>query len=309
MKTLDFFTPLPLRDIEGILLLFCQTLMALWFQTMQEKRLIYDSFKDRLGTANQPQMVFDLPSVIQPTPGLEELSAPFTIEEIDAVVKHLPIDKAPRPDGFNGQFLKSCWHIMKEDIYQLCFDFHDGSLNLESINMGCITLIPKVATSETMNDYRPITLLNCVLKIVTKLLADRLQKVVLKIVHKNQYGFLKGRTIQDCLAWDFEFIHQCQSSGQEILLLKLDFSKAFDTIEHNAMIKIMKQMGFDNKWLQWMENIFSSGKSAVLLNSIPGRQFFAREEFVKEILCLLSSLSLLQIYFSQQLIKPLGKDC
>jgi hypothetical protein len=83
--------------------------------------------------------------------------------------------------------------------------------------------------------------------------------------------FLKGRTIQDCLAWAFEFIHQCQSSGQDILLLKLDFAKAFDTIEHTAMIKIMKQMGFDTKWLQWMETIFSTGKSAVLLNSVPRR--------------------------------------
>jgi hypothetical protein len=178
------------------------------------------------------------------------------------------------PSSWGSQRAGHSPHI--KDIYQLCFDFHEGSLNLESINMGYITLIPKVATPETMNDYGPITLLNCVLKIVTKLLADRLQKVVLKIVHKNQYGFLKGRTIQDCLAWAFEFIHQCQSSGQEILLLKLDFAKAFDTIEHNAMIKIMKQMGFDNKWLQWMENIFSSGKSAVLLNSIPGRQFFCK---------------------------------
>jgi hypothetical protein len=236
-----------------------------------KEAIIYDSFKERLGTANQPQMVFDLPSVIQPTPSLEELSTPFTTEEIDAVVRHLPPDKAPGPDGFNGQFLKSCWHIIKDDIYQLLFDFHDGSLNIESVNMGYITLIPKVATPKTMNDYRPITLLNCVLKIVTKLLADRLQKVVLKIVHKNQYGFLKGRTIQDCLAWAFEFIHQCQSSGQDILLLKLDFAKAFDTIEHTAMIKIMKQMGFDTKWLQWMETIFSTGKSAVLLNSVPGR--------------------------------------
>ena len=46
-----------------------------------------------------------------------------------------------------------------------------------------------------------ITLLNCCLKIITKILANRLQKVILKIIHRNQYGFLKGRTIQDCLAW------------------------------------------------------------------------------------------------------------
>jgi hypothetical protein len=236
-----------------------------------KEEMIFHAYKNRLGTSKQPQMLFDLHSLIQPTDGLEDLSIPFTKEEIDLVVKTLPIDKAPGLDGFNGQFLKSCWHIIKEDIYQLCFDFYEGNLNLESINMGHITLIPKVSSPENVNEYRPITLLNCVLKLITKLLANRLQKVVLNIVHQNQYGFLKGRTIQDCLAWALEFLHQRETSRQEIILLKLDFAKAFDTIDHPTMLKIMKQMGFDAKWISWIDSIFSSGKSYVLLNGIPGR--------------------------------------
>jgi hypothetical protein len=207
---------------------------------------------------------------------LEELSVPFTEKEIDLVVKHMPVDKAPGPDGFNWQFVKSCWHIIKHDIYKLCFDFYDGKLNIESINMGHITLIPKVACPESVNDFRPITLLNCCLKIITKIPANRLQKVVLTIVHKNQYGFLKGRTIQDCIAWAFEFIHQCSASKKEIILLKLDFAKAFDTIDHGAMIKIMRQIGFDDKWIHWIFVIFASGKSDVLLNGIHRKQFFCR---------------------------------
>jgi retron-type reverse transcriptase len=124
--------------------------------------------------------------------------------------------------------------------------------------MGHITLIPKVATPEGINDYRPITLLNCGMKILTKLLANRLQKIVLKIIHKNQYGFLKGRTIQDCIAWAFEFLYKCEKSNKEILLLTLDFVKAFDTIDHTTMINIMKQMGFHDKWLNWIKNIFGT---------------------------------------------------
>ena len=151
-----------------------------------------------------------------------------------------------------------------------------GGLNLESINEGFITLIPKVRSPETVSDFRSITLLNYCLKILTKLLANRLQKLILKIVHRNQYGFLKGRSIQDCLAWAFEYIHQCQASKEKIILLKLDFAKAFDTIEHDAMLTIMEHMGFDDRWLCWVKCIFSSGKSAALLNGVPGRQYLCK---------------------------------
>ena len=104
----------------------------------------------------------------------------------------MPADRAPGPDGFSGGFLKSCWHIIKYDFYKLCEDFHAGVLDLESLNTGFITLVPKIQSPESTNDYRPITLLNCCLKIITKLLADRLQDLILQLVHANQYGFLKG---------------------------------------------------------------------------------------------------------------------
>jgi retron-type reverse transcriptase len=98
-----------------------------------------------------------------------------------------------------------------------------------------------------------------------------LQALVLKIVHQNQYGFLKGRNIQDCISWAFEFLYQCETSKKEIILLKLDFAKVFDTIDHSSMIKIIAQMGFDAKWLLWIDLIFNLGKFYVLLNGMLGR--------------------------------------
>ena len=76
----------------------------------------------------------------------------------------MPADKSPGPDGFNGFFIKSCWHIIKEDFYTLCFDFFNGDLDLQAINNSFITLVPKVNNPTGVNDFRPISLLNCVLK-------------------------------------------------------------------------------------------------------------------------------------------------
>ena len=95
--------------------------------------------------------------------------------EIEHVIKTMPADRALGPDGFTGIFLKTCWEVIKEDFYKLCNQFFEGNLNLESINEGLITLIPKVNAPSTINDYRPITLLNCCLKVIIKLLANRLQ--------------------------------------------------------------------------------------------------------------------------------------
>jgi len=60
------------------------------------------------------------------------------------------------------------------------------------------------------------------------------------------------------------------------MLFKLDFAKAFDTIEHDPMINIMNNMGFNDKRLSWIKSIFSSSRSSILLNGVPGRQFHCR---------------------------------
>jgi retron-type reverse transcriptase len=115
--------------------------------------------------------------------------------------------------------------------------------------------------------------MNLAPKLVTKILADRLQSVIMSLIHKNQYGFIKSRTIQDCLAWCFEYIHQCQQSRRETIILKLDFEKAFDMVDHHVIISMLTLLGFNAKWVQWVHNILSTASTAVLLNGVPGKFF------------------------------------
>jgi len=144
-----------------------------------KEALLLIAFKNRMGITSQPVMQFDLHSLINVNVDLNHLVQPFTREKIDLLFSKLPVDKAPGPDGFNGLFIKKCWNIIKEDFYKLCESFFELDVNLESINNSFITLVAKVSTPETVNDYRPISLLNMDIKILTKLLANRLQLVIL----------------------------------------------------------------------------------------------------------------------------------
>jgi hypothetical protein len=146
--------------------------------------IIWESYKERLGVSENAQMHINLDNIIHPR-DLSHLDTPFTREEIDAVIKDFPTDKALGPDGFNGKFMKKCWQIIKEDFYKLIDDFYNEKINLESINTVFITLIPKVADPNNMNDFRPISLVSLPLKIITKLMANRMQKEIVPLIHQN----------------------------------------------------------------------------------------------------------------------------
>jgi retron-type reverse transcriptase len=94
----------------------------------------------------------------------------------------------------------------------------------------------------------PISLLNKSLKLITTVLTNKLQKLIKKIFYQNQYGFIETRTIQDCLAWAMEYLHHCHKSKNQLVILKLDFEKAFEKVEHEAILQVLKAKGFGDKW-------------------------------------------------------------
>lgn len=208
---------------------------------------IWEDFKVRLGISEFTGFLVEPAFFINRSDNLNLLEAPFSNSEIDDVIKNLPNNKSPGPDGFNNEFYKKCWPIIRADFYNLCKAFYENTLCLRSINSSHITLVPKVENPVSISDYRPISLLNSSLKLLTKLLANRLQSIITRLVHKNQYGFIHSRTIQDCLAWSFEYLHICHHFKKGIVIIKIDLEKAFDKIEHQTMLTLMEVKGFGQK--------------------------------------------------------------
>lgn len=168
--------------------------------------------------------------------------------------------------------------------------------------------VSRTGRDHAVNDFRPISLLNTSPKIVAKLLANRLQGVALQVVHDNQYGFVKGKTIQDCLGWAFEYLHRCHHSKREIVILKVDFEKAFDLVEHEFVLAMLRAKGFPLKWVKWIEDLLSSATSSVLVNGTSGKEFKCKkEEYAKVTHFLHSYLQLQQTFFKWQLTRLTGR--
>jgi hypothetical protein len=131
--------------------------------------------------------------------------------------------------------------VTTPEFYELCNGFYNSNIYLQSINGFFIVLVSKVDNPSTVSDFRPIFLLNSSLKLITKVLANMLQKVILRVIHQNQYGFLKCRSIQDYLAWSLNIYIYAISKKKEMVILKLDFEKAFDKIEHEVILQILEK--------------------------------------------------------------------
>jgi hypothetical protein len=144
-----------------------------------KERILWESYKQRLGTLEFTHIYFDLQELLVRAENLEALEEPFTKEEINAIIKELPTDKSPGPDDFNNDFLKKCWPIVCQDHYKIYQGFYEENICMHNINGSHITLVPKIDNPTKVGDYMPISLLNSSVKLIIKILANRLQKVII----------------------------------------------------------------------------------------------------------------------------------
>ncbi|GKV46541.1 hypothetical protein SLEP1_g53515 [Rubroshorea leprosula] len=122
----------------------------------------------------------------------ESLMAEFSEDEIKNVVWDCEPTKSPGPDGFNFKFIKAMWEVIKQDIIGYIQEFHERGKIEKGANASFIVLIPKIENPQRIEDYRPISLIGVMYKILAKLLANRLRKVLDKIIGEQQMAFIKG---------------------------------------------------------------------------------------------------------------------
>lgn len=195
------------------------------------------------------------------------LTQPITSEEILLALKTASTKSAPGPDGIGYNFYKIYWNIIKEPLTKLFNELLHTTEHPMGFNEGIIILIPKLSQAKTIQDYRPITLLNTDFKLFAKLIANRIRFHLKDLIGEEQTCGIPGRKITDNLEALRDTIFYFDKNRHESAgLLSLDFQKAFDNINHQYLFKTMNRMNIPEMIINVIRFMYSDAHSRIQVN-------------------------------------------
>ena len=182
----------------------------------------------------------------------DTLELPFMEEEVHSALMDMNGDKAPSPDGFTVAFWQYCWEFVKEEVLEMFKEFHEQNAFLKSLNNTFLVLLPKKGGAEELGDFRLISLLGELYKLLAKVLANRIENVIGRVVSSDQNAFVMGRQILDASLIANEVIDSWQKRREKGLICKLNIEKVYDSVNWQFLMRVLQKMGFGATWRDWI---------------------------------------------------------
>nr|GEV96418.1 hypothetical protein [Tanacetum cinerariifolium] len=166
-------------------------------------------------------------------------------DKIKKAVRDYGTDKAPRPDGFTFSFYRRFWYLIDNDVYAVVKHFFIHGEIPKGCNSSFIALITKILDANLVKDFRPISLIGSLYKIIAKILANKLAGLLGDIVNEKKQS----------------------------LVFKLDFKKAYDSVRWDFLDDILRKFGFGDKWRMWIQSYLKSLRGLIIINGSPTEEF------------------------------------
>ena len=190
----------------------------------------------------------------------------LTVDECKQAIFNMAKNKSPGCDGISIEFYQTFWPKIKDILVSALNDCYVTGMMSNTQKRGLITLLFKKGDSQCLNNWRPITLLNCDYKIIAFILASRLQKVIASIVSETQTGYIKGRlsfTNVRLVKDVFQYFTNQNETGAVMLA---DFTKAFDVLDTKFLGFCLEKFNFGSSFRSWVSVLYNDITSCALVN-------------------------------------------
>ncbi|GJW57150.1 RNA-directed DNA polymerase, eukaryota [Tanacetum coccineum] len=246
-----------------------------WIENPNDvKKEFFDHFANRFGKPDKPtaSISLDFPNQISHEQS-DHMEREVSNDEIKKSVWECGTDKAPGPDGFTFGFFRHFWHLVDRDVCEAVRYFFKFSDLPKGCNSSFIALIPKIPDANLVKDFRPISLIGSIYKIIAKILTNRLVDVLGGIINEVQSAFIKDRQILDGPFILNEVMSWCKKKKKQTLLFKVDFEKAYDSVRWDFLDDVLGKFGFGDKWRKWIQCCLHSSKGSIIINGSPTDEF------------------------------------
>ena len=196
-----------------------------------------------------------------------EISATFTNVEIKEAFFSLPRNKASGPDGFPAEFFTSCWSVIGGEVVAAVQEFFSSGKLLSQLNATNLVLIPKITNASKMSDFRPISCLNTIYKVISRLLAGRLKSILELVISHSQTAFMPGRLLTENVLLATEIFHGYNKRNVErSAMLKVDLRKAFDSVRWDFVLATLRGLSIPDIFIGWIRQCICSPSFSLIVN-------------------------------------------
>ncbi|KAL8024079.1 putative reverse transcriptase domain, Endonuclease/exonuclease/phosphatase superfamily [Plasmopara halstedii] len=194
------------------------------------------------------------------------LDAPITAADLANAIRHMKATSSPGMDGLTAGFYQVAPDVFGECLSIVFNDQLYRGVLLPSQRKSAVVLLHKKGSRAEPGNYRPIALMQVDVKVLSKALTYRLQHVIADLIHADQKGFVRGRSIHHHVRFLADLQDLVTARDEEAYAMFLDFQKAFDRVNWLYMIRLLERMGFGTAFIRWIKLLYTNPQAHLLIN-------------------------------------------